>query len=311
MVPNSDPADSPRGVAARCGFVAVIGAPNAGKSTLVNALVGAKVSIVTRKVQTTRAPVRGVLTEGTSQLVFTDTPGIFEPRRRLDRAMVEAAWAGAVDADIVLALVDAAQGRTEEVDRILSGLPGVKGGKVLVLNKIDRVKKPELLALADELAPRAGFTDVFMISALTGDGLADLKQHLLRIAPEGPWHFPADELSDLSPRLLAAEVTREKIYERLHEELPYASTVETTGWEERKDGSVRIEQTIYVERDSQKAIVIGAGGQTIKHISMEARKETAALLERPVHLFLFVKVRPRWGEDPERYREMGLEYPKD
>lgn len=296
----------------RCGFIAVIGAPNAGKSTLVNALVGAKVTIVSRKVQTTRIPVRGIVVEGTSQLVFLDTPGIFRPRRRLDRAMVEAAWAGALDADIVVLLVDSLKGITEDVERILDRLGEARGLKVLVLNKVDRLAdKSKLLTLTDELTKRVEFERVFMVSALTGSGLKDLKSYLVEVAPPGPWHYPPDELSDLTDRRLAAEITREKIYERLHEELPYSITVETTDWKTKRDGSVRIDQTIYVERESQRKIVLGKGGATVKQISMEARKELAELLGHPVHLFLYVKVREDWAEDPERYREMGLEFPKE
>jgi len=302
----------PRTGATRCGFIAVIGAPNAGKSTLVNSMVGAKVSIVSRKVQTTRVPVRGIAIEGASQLVFIDTPGIFEPRRRLDRAMVDAAWGGAGEGDVVALLVDAARGIEADVERILARLDTAAGAKLLVLNKVDRLAdKDALLRLAGELTARRAFDAVFMVSALDGDGVADLKRHLAGIVPEGPWHYPEDEISDVPMRLLAAEITREKIYDRLHEELPYATTVETTQWKELKDGAVRIEQTIYVERDGQKMIVLGKGGETVKRISMEARGELAAILERPVHLFLFVKVRASWGDDPERYREMGLSFPKE
>jgi GTPase len=295
----------------RCGFIAVIGAPNAGKSTLVNALVGAKVAIVSHKVQTTRAPLRGIATEGEAQLVFIDTPGLFAPRRRLDKAMVDAAWGGAKDADIVVLLVDAAKGLDEELESILDRLKEARTPLILALNKVDRVAaKAKLLALANELKSRAPFAQVFMISALSGDGVADLKAYLAAHVPEGPWHYPPEDLSDAPLRSLAAEITREKIFNRLHEELPYATTVETTSWQERKDGSVRIEQTIYVARNGQKAIVLGRNGQTIKQISTEARVELAAILERPVHLFLFVKVRAGWQDDPERYREMGLERPK-
>lgn len=313
----SEPGDKDGGAAParaggqRCGFIAVIGAPNAGKSTLVNALVGAKVSIVSHKVQTTRVPVRGIATEGEAQLVFIDTPGLFAPRRRLDQAMVEAAWGGTRDADVVVLLVDAAKGLEEDVERILDKLKDARETLVLVLNKIDRVAAKEtLLALAATLQNRAPFKDVFMISALAGDGVADLRRYLAAHVPEGPWHYPAEDISDAPLRLLAAEITREKIYNRLHDEVPYATTVETTSWQERKDRSVRIEQTIYVARDGQKAIVLGKGGQTIKQISTEARQELAGILERPVHLFLFVKVRAGWQDDPERYREMGLERPK-
>jgi GTP-binding protein Era len=298
------------GAETRCGFIAIIGVPNAGKSTLVNALVGAKVSIVSHKVQTTRMPLRGIAVEGASQLVFMDTPGIFAPRRRLDRAMVEAAWGGAGDADIVVLMIDAAKGIDEDVERILAKLQGRQAPLILALNKIDRVKKERLLDLARECNARLPFTATFMISALSGDGLADLKSHLARSVAPGPWHYPADEISDAPLRVMAAEITREKIFERLHDELPYQATVETTSWLE-KGKAVRIEQTIYVERDSQKAIVLGHGGRTIKQLSMQARLELAGILERPVHLFLFVKVRENWGDDPERYRDMGLAFPKD
>ena len=298
------------GAETRCGFIAVIGAPNAGKSTLVNALVGAKVSIVSHKVQTTRMPLRGIAIAGASQLVFIDTPGIFAPRRRLDRAMVEAAWGGAGDADIVVLLIDAAKGVDDDVDRILAKLDGRRTPNILALNKVDRVKKERLLELAQACNARLPFADTFMISALTGDGLADLKAHLARSVAPGPWHYPADEVSDAPLRVMAAEITREKIFERLHDELPYQATVETTAWQE-KAKAVRIEQTIYVERDSQKAIVLGHGGRTIKQLSMQARRELAQILEKPVHLFLFVKVRENWGDDPERYRDMGLSFPKD
>jgi GTPase len=294
----------------RCGFIAVIGAPNAGKSTLVNALVGAKVSIVSRKVQTTRMTLRGIAIEGRSQLVFIDTPGIFAPRRRLDRAMVDAAWSGAVDADQVMLVVDAAKGVDEDVERILGRLKDGGVPALLVLNKIDRAKKPNLLALAADLNARFAFAATFMISAVNGDGVADLKSHLARVVPPGPWHYPEDEISDAPLRVLAAEITREKIYNRLHDELPYQAAVETTSWQEQKNG-VRIEQTIFVERDSQKRIVLGKGGAMIKQLSMEARKELSAIVERPVHLFLFVKVREGWGDDPKRYRELGLTFPKD
>jgi GTP-binding protein Era len=294
----------------RFGFIAVIGAPNAGKSTLVNTLVGAKISIVSHKVQTTRMPVRGIAIEAASQLVFIDTPGIFAPRRRLDRAMVDAAWGGAGDADVVAMLVDAAKGLDEEVERILDRLKDNRMPLVLVLNKVDRVKKERLLDLARQCNERAQFKDTFMISALSGDGVAAFKSYLARSVQAGPWHYPADEITDAPLRLLASEITREKIFERLHDELPYEITVETTSWLEQKKG-VRIEQTIFVERDSQKAIVLGNGGRTIRQLSMEARKELAEIVEKPVHLFLFVKVRENWGNDPERYRELGLNFPKD
>jgi len=295
----------------RCGFVAVIGAPNAGKSTLVNALVGAKVTIVSHKVQTTRVPVRGIAMVGASQLVFIDTPGIFAPRRRLDRAMVDAATTAAGDGDIVVLLVDAQKGVTDDVARILKQLASVERPRILALNKVDRIRKEQLLALAADINARLAFSATFMISALKGSGVDDLKAHLAAAVPPGPWHFPADDLSDIPERTLAAEITREKLYERLHQELPYAATVETTAWQDRKDGSARIEQTIFVERDSQRSIVLGDGGRTIKEISMGARKELARLLERPVHLFLHVKVQEGWGNDPERFRNMGLDFPKE
>ena len=296
----------------RCGFVAILGAPNAGKSTLTNTFVGAKVTIVSHKVQTTRVPIRGIAIEGASQLVFIDTPGIFRPKRKLDRAMVDAAWGGAKDADVVALMVDAAKGIDEDVERILEKLAGDRARRLLVLNKIDRVEdKTKLLALAAELNKRVPFERVFMIAAVNGDGTAELKSYLASVVPEGPWHYPEDDISDAPLRLLASEITREKIYKWLHDELPYSTTVETTAWQEFKNGSVRIEQTIFVERDSQKSIVLGKGGATIKRISSESRHELTGVLERPVHLFLFVKVREGWGSDPERYREMGLDFPKD
>ncbi len=292
----------------RSGFVALIGAPNAGKSTLINQLVGAKVSIVTHKVQTTRALVRGIATHGAAQIVFVDTPGIFTPKRRLDRAMVTTAWGGARDADIVLVLIDVQKAGSDEAKALLDGVATVKLPKWLVLNKIDRIERARLLKIAAELNERVAFDATFMISALTGSGCADLMGALAEALPAGPWYYPADQISDLPMRMLAAEITREKLYLRLHEELPYASTVETERWEEKKDGSVRIEQVIYVERDSQKAIVLGHKGQTVKAIGQAARTEIAEILEQPVHLFLYVKVRENWGDDPERYREMGLEF---
>ena len=295
----------------RCGFIAIIGAPNAGKSTLVNALVGAKVAIVSHKVQTTRVPVRGIATQGASQLVFTDTPGVFAPRRRLDKAMVDAAWARAQDADMIALVIDAAKAIDEDVAGIVKKLESAQAPLIAVLNKVDRVEsKEKLLALAKDLVGRIPFEKVFMISALTGEGVADLKGFLAEHVPAGPWHYPADELSDAPMRLLASEITREKIYNRLHDELPYTTAVETDSWEERKDGSVRIEQTIYVSRAGHKAIVLGKNGQTIKQISMDARRELTEIVERPVHLFLFVKVREGWQNDPERYRQMGLDPPK-
>jgi GTP-binding protein Era len=300
-----------QGHATRCGFVALIGAPNAGKSTLINALVQSKVSIVSHKVQTTRMPVRGIAIEGASQLVFIDTPGIFAPKRRLDRAMVTSAWGGAQDADLTGLLIDARKGIDGEVEAILKKIPELRGKLFLILNKVDLVDKPALLALATAINERAKFAATFMVSALTGDGVADMRSWLAREVPAGPWHYPEDQVSDAPLRQLAAEITREKLYHRLHQELPYQATVETEDWKEMKDGSVRIEQTIYVERESQKKIVIGKGGQTLKAIGAEARKEIGEVTETPVHLFLFVKVREGWGDDPERYRQMGLEFPKD
>jgi GTP-binding protein Era len=293
-----------------CGIVALIGAPNAGKSTLLNALVGAKISIVTPKVQTTRALIRGIAVEGASQLIFVDTPGIFAPRRRLDRAMVGTAWGSAHDADIVAVLIDSRKGLEEDDEAILRGLADVRATKVLVLNKVDLVEKPKLLALAQAINERVTFAATFMISALSGDGVARLKGWLAAQVPAGPWLYPEDQMSDAPLRQLAAEITREKLYLRLHQELPYRSTVETDIWKELRDGSVRIEQTIYVERESQRKIVLGKGGQTIKAIGAAARTDIAEAIEQPVHLFLFVKVREGWGDDPERYREMGLEFPK-
>jgi GTPase len=294
----------------RAGFVALIGAPNAGKSTLLNALVGSKVSIVSHKVQTTRTVIRGIAIEGPSQIVFVDTPGIFRPKRRLDRAMVTRAWGGAGDADVVCFLLDARKGVEEENDAILRKLPDLRQPRVLILNKIDLIERSRLLELAATLNGRLKFEHTFMVSALTGDGVADLRRTLASMMPPEPWLYPEDQISDAPLRMLAAEITREKIYERLHEELPYRSTVETDSWQERPDGSVRIEQTIYVERESQRKIVLGKGGQTIKTIGQLARKEIAEVAETRVHLFLFVKVRENWGDDPERYREMGLEFPR-
>jgi GTP-binding protein Era len=301
------PAD---GVSTRCGFVALIGAPNSGKSTLTNALVGAKVSIVTHKAQTTRGPVRGIAPIGTSQVILVDTPGIFQPKRRLDRAMAQTAWERAGDADIVAVVIDAERGLDQALGPLFAHLPAVKRPRIAILNKIDLVPKPELLRLAADLSARSAFDRVFMISALSGDGIADLKAYLAEAVPPGPWLFPADQLTDQSLRQAAAEITREKLFLRLHQELPYTLTVETTDWKERADGSIRIEQTIYVERESQRKIVLGAKGRTIKEIGSSARAEIGAIADAPVHLFLFVKVRERWAEDPERYREMGLDYPK-
>jgi GTP-binding protein Era len=297
--------------ARRCGFIALIGAPNAGKSTLINALVGSKVAIVTPKVQTTRTLLRGIAMEGSAQLVFLDTPGIFAPRRRLDRAMVTTAWSGAHDADIVSVLIDAKSGLNDDAEALLKKLEEVRQPKVLILNKVDLVEKAKLLAMAQAANEAARFETTFMISATKGDGVADVRQWLAAHVPHGPWHYPEDEVSDAPVRQLASEITREKLYLKLHQELPYQSTVETESWTERKDGSVRIEQTIYVERDSQKKIVLGKAGQSIKAIGEAARRELTEILEKKVHLFLFVKVREGWGDDPERYRSMGLEFPKE
>jgi GTP-binding protein Era len=307
----AEPAEATTTDETRCGFIALIGAPNAGKSTLINALVGTKVSIVSHKVQTTRALLRGIAIEGRSQLVFIDTPGIFAPRRRLDRAMVTTAWTGAHDADLVGVLIDARRGLDEEVSALLDRVGDVRHGRFLVLNKIDLVAKPALLALAQAANQRASFETTFMISALRSDGVADMRRWLAARVPVGPWHYPEDQVSDAPLRQLAAEITREKLYLRLHQELPYHSTVETVDWKELKDGSARIEQTIYVERESQRKIVLGKGGQTIKAIGSEARREIADAIEAKVHLMLFVKVRENWGDDPERYREIGLEFPHD
>lgn len=294
----------------RCGFVALIGAPNAGKSTLINRLVGTKVSIVSHKVQTTRSIVRGIAIFERSQVIFVDTPGIFSPKRRLDRAMVDTAWGGARDADQVALLVDSAKGLDAEARAILERLADVRQPKILLLNKIDTVNREVLLALTEEANRLVPFERTFMISALSGDGLKDLVAHLTTAVAPGPFLYPEDDVSDVPLRQLAAEVTREKLFERLHQELPYASTVETESWKEQRDGSIRVEQVIFVERESQKKIVIGKGGATIKAISMAARKEIGEIAEHPVHLFLFVKVRGNWGDDPERYREMGIEFPK-
>lgn len=301
----------PAGEDTRCGFIALIGAPNAGKSTLINALVGSKVSIVSHKVQTTRMLVRGIAIEGAAQLIFVDTPGIFAPKRRLDRAMVTTAWSGAHDADLTVLLIDARKGIDDENGAIIDKMQEVSGKKVLLLNKIDLVEKESLLALAKAANERIAFAATFMVSALNGHGVADLKTWLAGQVQAGPWHYPPDQISDAPMRQLAAEITREKLFERLHQELPYQSTVETESWKELKDGSIRIEQIIYVERESQRKIVLGKGGQTIKAIGADARKDIAEAAETPVHLFLFVKVREGWGDDPERYREMGLEFPKE
>ena len=302
-----------------CGFAAVIGAPNAGKSTLVNALVGTKVAIVSPKVQTTRMNVRGIVMRGDTQIVLVDTPGIFRPRRRLDRAMVGAAWSGAGEADTILLVVDAADlvanaaslgGR--DTDAIITGLKEGKSKKTaLVLNKIDGMKRTDLLPLVEKFRTEGLFEDIFLVSALKGDGLDALMEWVKARMPEGPWHYPEDEAADIPARLLASEVTREKIYLRLHDELPYATTVETEKWEDRADGSVKIDQTIYVQRDGQKAIVLGKGGATIKKIGELARTELEEMFGRRVHLFLFVKVREDWDQQREHYKEMGLEFPPD
>jgi len=307
---DSPHADSPPS-ATRCGFVALIGAPNVGKSTLVNALVGSKVTIVSRKVQTTRALIRGIVIEDGAQIILVDTPGIFSPKRRLDRAMVSTAWSGAHDADLVCVLLDAKSGIDDEADAILKKVERVDHEKILVLNKIDLVAREKLLALAKAANERLAFAQTFMISALSGDGVSDLRHALADMVPAGPFLYPEDQMSDAPRRHLAAEITREKIYRQLHQELPYQSTVETDSWTERKDNSIRIEQTIFVERESQRKIVLGKGGATIKAIGAESRKEIAEITGVPVHLFLFVKVRENWGDDPDRYREMGLEFPKE
>jgi GTP-binding protein Era len=292
----------------RAGFVAVIGAPNAGKSTLVNALVGQKVAIVSAKPQTTRARLMGIAIHGSAQILLVDTPGIFDPRRRLDRAMVAAAWTGAGDADLVLLVVDSAAGLTAEVERIVGSLAKREQPLWIALNKIDLVKKASLLALSAELASRLDPARVFMIGAAQGEGVSDLKEALAEAMPEGPWLYPEDEVSDATDRMIANELTREQIFQQLHQELPYASAVETEKWEDRPDGSTAIHQQILVERDSQKAIVIGKSGSRLKQIGQAAREAIAAHLGRRVHLFLHVKVNPRWDEDRSIYREIGLEW---
>jgi len=304
----ADPSEGSAGPT-RCGYVAILGAPNVGKSTLLNRLVGTKVSIVSPKVQTTRTRVLGIAMAGQSQVIFIDTPGIFAPKRRLERAMVHAAWSGAADADIVLLVVDAARKSvTEDTHRIIEGLRGAGRKAILVLNKIDLVKREKLLGLAAELNASGIFTDVFMVSAETGDGVDDLMAALAARMPEGPWLFPEDQVSDMPMRLIAAEVTREHLFRQLHDELPYAIAVETESWEEFKDGSIKINQIVYVQRDGQKAIVLGQGGRRIKAIREAAQFELEAMLGRKVHLFLYVKVREDWPEDRERYRDLGLEY---
>ena len=294
----------------RAGFVALIREPNAGKSTLLNRMVGAKVSIVTHKVQTTRARIRGVAMEGDSQIVFVDTPGLFRPRRRLDRAMVAAAWGGAADADVVVLMVEAHRGITEGVERILEGLQDIGEGRriALAINKIDRVQSEVLLGLTKDLNERYDFSETFMISAERGHGVDALRQWLAQELPEGPWLYPEDQIADLPMRMIAAEMTREKLTLRLHQELPYQLTVETEHWEERKDGSAKIDQVIYVMRDGHKGIVLGKRGETIKAVSQAARAELEEFLDRKVHLFLQVKVRPNWLEEAERYSEMGLDF---
>lgn len=294
----------------RAGFVTLIGEPNAGKSTLLNRMVGAKVSIVTHKVQTTRARIRGVCMAGQSQIVFVDTPGIFRPRRRLDRAMVQAAWGGAADADLVVLLIEAHRGLTEGARAIIEALKARDGQQpvALAINKIDRISAEKLLGLAEEANAEFPFVRTFMISAEKGYGVEDLRDWLAQEIPVGPWYYPEDQIADLPLRMIAAEVTREKLTLRLHEELPYQLTVETEKWEERKDGSARIDQIIYVARDGHKGIILGKGGETIKAISTQARQDLTEFLGRPVHLFLQVKVRPNWLDEAERYSEMGLDF---
>jgi GTP-binding protein Era len=292
----------------RCGFIAVIGAPNAGKSTLVNALVGQKVAIVSAKAQTTRARLMGIAIEGDAQILLVDTPGIFAPRRRLDRAMVAAAWAGAEDSDLVLLVIDAAAKLGDRVETMLEGLEGGSQRLMIVLNKVDIARKEDLLTLASQLCERLLPQELFMVSATTGDGVSDLKRKLAQAMPEAPWHFPADQLSDATDRMVAAELTREQIYQQLHAELPYSSAIETEKWEDRKDGSTVIHQQILVDRDSQKAIVLGKGGSRLKSIGQAAREAIGEHLGRKVHLFLHVKVNPRWDEDRSLYRDIGLEW---
>ncbi|MCH7931248.1 MAG: GTPase Era [Proteobacteria bacterium] len=294
----------------RCGFIALVGAPNAGKSTLLNALVGGKVSIVTPKVQTTRMRVTGIAMAGDAQLVFIDTPGIFQPVRRLDRAMVAAAWGGARDADIVVVLIDAKRGIDKDAKRIIDGLVERRRRAILALNKIDLVKRAALLPLIAALDATGVFTETFMISALDGDGVDDLRAFFAARVPAGPWHYPEDQISDMPLRLLAAETTREQLFLRLHQELPYGLTVETENWDERKDGSVRIDQIIYIARENHKPMVLGKGGRLIKAVGSAAREDLEASLARRVHLFLHVKVAPKWADDPARYRDLGLEFPK-
>ncbi|VAV91247.1 GTP-binding protein Era [hydrothermal vent metagenome] len=291
-----------------CGFVALLGAPNAGKSTLLNSLVGSKISIVTHKVQTTRTRFIGIALHKDSQMIFVDTPGIFAPRKRLERAMVSAAWAGASDADVIVLLVDAERRLDENTRRIIDGLKKAGHKAILAINKIDAIRRDSLLGLSEELNEIGDFSETLMISALKGDGLEDLTDIITKYLPKGPWLYPEDQMTDITERMLAAEVTREKFFLRLHEELPYAATVETESWQEKKDGSVRIEQVIYVERETQKAIVIGKGGRSLKEIGKQAREELEEMLDRRVHLFIFVKVRKNWSDDKERYANMGLDW---
>lgn len=292
----------------RCGFIAIVGAPNAGKSTLLNQMVGTKVSIVSPKVQTTRTRVLGIVMANDAQIIFIDTPGIFQPRRRLDRAMVAAAWSGAADADLVAVIIDAAKGFCGDSRNIVSRLKAAGRKAVLILNKVDLVKREKLLGLTAELNEAGIFTDTFMVSAANGDGVPRLLAHFTAVVPPGPWHFPEDQVSDMPMRLLAAEITREKVFLQLHQELPYSIMVETEMWEERKDGSARIDQTVFVQRDSQRAIVLGHGGRQIKSIGAAARKELEELLERRIHLFLHVKVRENWVDERSAYRELGLDF---
>jgi len=294
----------------RCGFVAIIGAPNAGKSTLLNALVGVKVAIVTHKVQTTRTRIAGIVIEDYSQIIFVDTPGIFNPKRRLDRAMVSTAWQEAGNADFTILLVDARKGVDDELEAILQSLEANGRKVMLALNKVDLVQKDKLLALSQSLYDRNLFTDVFMISALKGGGVADLKRILAERMPEGPWHYPEDQVTDITQRILTSEITREQVYLRLHEELPYAISIVTDAWEEKRDGSVKISQTIFVERTTQKGIVIGKGGATLKAIGAAARVEMEEALDRKVHLFLFVKVSENWSDNKLHYLDIGLDYVK-
>ncbi|MGC6511612.1 MAG: GTPase Era [Parvibaculales bacterium] len=291
------------------GFIAVIGPPNAGKSTLANALIGQKVSIVTHKAQTTRARLRGVVIEGGAQIVLVDTPGVFDGKRKMDRAMVQEAWAGAEDADAIAVVLDASRDLPKETEMVLAGIQETRKPVILVLNKVDAVRPEKLLGLADELRQKADFRDIFMISALKEEGLFELRNSLVNLVPEGPWHYPEDMAADVPSLLLAAEITREKLFLRLHQELPYALTVETEKWTRRKDGSVRVEQVVYVRRDTQKAIVLGKGGRSIKEIGAQARLDMEEVFGHRVHLFVFVKVRENWIEDPERMRMMGITSP--